>query len=324
MMKKGHHPPSAEMVFEAISFLKEKDGSSFKAIKKFIASTYNVDVVKQGPLIKKYLKAAVTNGDLIKANGNCTSTCFKLPATRKEKKKSKSAATKNKKPKTSKKRVAAEDKEAFIKKKKSNNSSKTRENKKDVSNKNQNVIEKKKTPQVNGEISKAKYITANNKTQFESDLSKFKYFKKKRANRKQKGSKNNKKPEATVVKLPEVISVKKEIKVEPEYSSESNSVTKEGDSNKNQKVGGNKKRRKRNRRRSSNIKTFKYNSKTSRTLLITDTSGNGRESNIAVNIKIIHKAPKKLTLADFLNHQKENLSSSMTPSPKKTRSNKRY
>ncbi|XP_050498486.1 histone H1-III-like [Diabrotica virgifera virgifera] len=56
---KPSHPPTSEMVNNAIKCLKERGGSSLQAIKKYIAANYKVDAEKVAPFIKKYLKAAV-------------------------------------------------------------------------------------------------------------------------------------------------------------------------------------------------------------------------------------------------------------------------
>ena len=40
--KKAEHPPSAVMVLAAVKALKEKNGSSLVAIKKYIAANYKV------------------------------------------------------------------------------------------------------------------------------------------------------------------------------------------------------------------------------------------------------------------------------------------
>lgn len=89
------HPPTAEMVNSAITSLKERSGSSLQAIKKYLTSTYKIDADKLAPFIKKYLRSAVADGDLIQTKGKGASGSFKLPA-------SKTATVK--KPKTSEKK----------------------------------------------------------------------------------------------------------------------------------------------------------------------------------------------------------------------------
>lgn len=74
-------PATSELVLNAITTLKERNGSSLQAIKKFIASTYKIDMEKLAPFIKKYLKNAVGAGKLIQTKGKGASGSFKLPAT---------------------------------------------------------------------------------------------------------------------------------------------------------------------------------------------------------------------------------------------------
>ncbi|XP_014295260.1 histone H1 [Microplitis demolitor] len=76
------HPSAAEMVTSAIKTLGERGGSSVQAIKKYIAATYMVDVDKQAPFIKKFLKSAVTKEILIQTKGKGASGSFKLAATK--------------------------------------------------------------------------------------------------------------------------------------------------------------------------------------------------------------------------------------------------
>merc|ERR1712183_273106 len=56
---KPTHPPASAMIAAAIKALKERNGSSLAAIKKYIAATYKVDVVKLAPFIRKALKKGV-------------------------------------------------------------------------------------------------------------------------------------------------------------------------------------------------------------------------------------------------------------------------
>merc|ERR1712242_596934 len=56
---KPTHPPTSAMIAAAIKALKERNGSSLAAIKKYIAATYKVDVVKLAPFIRKALKKGV-------------------------------------------------------------------------------------------------------------------------------------------------------------------------------------------------------------------------------------------------------------------------
>jgi histone H1/5 len=75
---KPSHPPTSEMVNNAIKGLKERGGSSLQAIKKFVAANYKVDAEKVAPFIKKYLKGAVASGSLVQTKGKGASGSFKL------------------------------------------------------------------------------------------------------------------------------------------------------------------------------------------------------------------------------------------------------
>ena len=68
--KKPDHPPVASMVNAAIAALKDRKGSSLPAIKKYIASTYKVNIDKLAPFVRKYLKKAVTDGKLVQVKGS--------------------------------------------------------------------------------------------------------------------------------------------------------------------------------------------------------------------------------------------------------------
>ncbi|KAK9878210.1 hypothetical protein WA026_021226 [Henosepilachna vigintioctopunctata] len=98
---KPTHPPTSDMVNNAIKGLKERSGSSLQAIKKYIATNYKVDPVKFAPFIKKYLNSAVQSGSLVRTKGKGASGSFKLAA---------SGAPGQSKTKTVKPRKAAGDK----------------------------------------------------------------------------------------------------------------------------------------------------------------------------------------------------------------------
>ena len=101
-----NHPPTATMVTAAVKTLKERGGSSLQAIKKYIAANYKVDVEKLAPFIKKYLKSAVTKGDLIQTKGKGANGSFKLSAAKKTDKKEKKPKAKTvKKPKAAAKKT---------------------------------------------------------------------------------------------------------------------------------------------------------------------------------------------------------------------------
>lgn len=113
---KPTHPPTSDMVNNAIKSLKERGGSSLQAIKKYLSSNYKIDAEKLAPFIKKYLKSAVSTGALIQTKGKGASGSFKLspsslkpkPITSgsvaqkqiKKKKVKKTTASEEKKPKT--------------------------------------------------------------------------------------------------------------------------------------------------------------------------------------------------------------------------------
>lgn len=113
---KPNHPPTSEMVDTAINSLKEKGGSSFLAIKKYISATYKTDAEKLAPFIKKYLKTAVVKGHLIQPKGKGASGSFKMSVKGAGKKESKPKAAKPKvlKPKAVKK--ASPEKKKAVKK----------------------------------------------------------------------------------------------------------------------------------------------------------------------------------------------------------------
>ena len=73
--KPAAHPPTASMVKAAIKALKERNGSSLPAIKKYIAANYKYDVVKNARFINKALKGMSEKGVLTKVKGS-----FKLSA----------------------------------------------------------------------------------------------------------------------------------------------------------------------------------------------------------------------------------------------------
>ncbi|XP_033216794.1 histone H1-like [Belonocnema kinseyi] len=91
---KPTHPPTADMVNAAIKELKERNGSSLQAIKKYVAATYKLDADKLAPFIKKYLKSAVASGKLVQPKGKGASGSFKLAVKDSKPKVAKSAASK--------------------------------------------------------------------------------------------------------------------------------------------------------------------------------------------------------------------------------------
>ena len=103
---KPAHPPTSVMVVAAVKALKERNGSSLPAIKKYIAANYKVDVAKLAPFIKKALKSLTEKGKLVQTKGKGASGSFKLAAAAKAEK------PKAKKPKTPKKKSSPKKKAA--------------------------------------------------------------------------------------------------------------------------------------------------------------------------------------------------------------------
>lgn len=112
---KPTHPPIAEMVYTGIKSLKERSGSSLQAIKKYVATTYKVDVDKLAPFIKKYLRNAVTSGQIVQTKGKGASGSFKLAAKEVKEKKT-VVAKKPKAPKAKATTKVAEKKPKAVKK----------------------------------------------------------------------------------------------------------------------------------------------------------------------------------------------------------------
>lgn len=124
---KPTHPPTSEMVNNAIKILKERGGSSLPAIKKYLAANYKVDTEKLAPFIKKYLKSAVSGGTLIQTKGKGASGSFKLSKAKGGEEKKKKAVT-TKKP-SAKKPKAKKEKSAEAKKKSASSAKKTEKKK---------------------------------------------------------------------------------------------------------------------------------------------------------------------------------------------------
>ena len=68
--KPAAHPPVAAMVKAAVKALKERNGSSLPAIKKYIAANYKVDIVKLNRFVNKALKTMTEKGVLTKVKGS--------------------------------------------------------------------------------------------------------------------------------------------------------------------------------------------------------------------------------------------------------------
>merc|ERR1711963_1140034 len=87
------HPPTSTMIAESIKALKERNGSSVPAIKKYIAANYKCDVVKLAPFIRKALKKGEIDKKLVQIKAS-----YKLAKEEKKPKAKKPAAKKAKKP----------------------------------------------------------------------------------------------------------------------------------------------------------------------------------------------------------------------------------
>nr|XP_029714984.1 histone H1-like [Aedes albopictus] len=76
--KPSTHPPVKEMVMAAIMHLKERKGSSLQAVKKYIGTNYECDVLRLNTFILKALKSGVEKGTLVQTKGTGASGSFKL------------------------------------------------------------------------------------------------------------------------------------------------------------------------------------------------------------------------------------------------------
>merc|ERR1712223_611328 len=103
--KKAEHPPSAVMVLAAVKGLKEANGSSLAAIKKYIAANYKVDIIKLSPFIRKAVKKLVESKKIAQTKGTGASGRFKAVKEAAKPKKAKKTAAK-KTPKKAKKPAA--------------------------------------------------------------------------------------------------------------------------------------------------------------------------------------------------------------------------
>merc|ERR1712107_258812 len=80
---KPAHPPTSVMIVNAVTALKERNGSSLPAIKKYITANYKADTVKLAPFIKKGLKNLVEKKVLIQTKGKGAPDRSRLPKLRK-------------------------------------------------------------------------------------------------------------------------------------------------------------------------------------------------------------------------------------------------
>nr|XP_054772401.1 histone H1.1, embryonic-like [Lytechinus pictus] len=162
--KPATHPPAAEMVMTAISELKERNGSSLQAFKKYIEQNFDVQMDRQLIFIKRALKAGVVKGKLTQTKGEGAPGSFKLNVqaakaqaaekakkekerakqqAQREKAKAKSAAQKEKKEKAA---AAKKAKAAPKKVKKPAKKTKTTEKKEKKKTPKKKVPAKKSTP----------------------------------------------------------------------------------------------------------------------------------------------------------------------------------
>lgn len=83
--KRHRHPTTAHMVSDAISSLRDRKGSSLKAINRYIASIYGIDISTYSVYIKTYIRNALATGKLIQSKGDGLNGSFKLPKIEKAK-----------------------------------------------------------------------------------------------------------------------------------------------------------------------------------------------------------------------------------------------
>ena len=132
------HPTCIDMIVAAIGNLKEKNGSSAQAIKKYIAANYNVDMEKLATHIRKALVTGVEKGKLVQTKGKGAAGSFKLNASAAK------ADAKAKKAKEAAKKKAQKEKEAAKKKAQKEKAAAKKKAQKDKAKKKKPVGDKKK------------------------------------------------------------------------------------------------------------------------------------------------------------------------------------
>merc|ERR1712059_132545 len=132
---KPSHPPTSVMVEAAIKGLKERKGSSLISIKKYIATNYKVDPVKNNHFIKKALASGVEKKTLLQAKGIGAAGSFKLAKVEVKPKKKPASASKKVKKATKPKTVKPKAKKAAPKKKAEKSAKKPSKPKKPVAKK---------------------------------------------------------------------------------------------------------------------------------------------------------------------------------------------
>lgn len=90
--KPAARPSAAKMVLAAITNLKERNGSSLQAIKKYIGVNFKCDVAKLSVFIRKALVNGVEKGTFTQCKGTGASGSFKLAVKEAAPKKAKTAA----------------------------------------------------------------------------------------------------------------------------------------------------------------------------------------------------------------------------------------
>lgn len=69
--RQAHHPPTLQMVKEALQALDEKKGASAIAIRRFILAKYpTVDSIRLKYLLKRALSKGLSCGDLVRHNSS--------------------------------------------------------------------------------------------------------------------------------------------------------------------------------------------------------------------------------------------------------------
>ncbi|GFT86197.1 late histone H1 [Nephila pilipes] len=76
--RNAKHPKVSEMVVLSIAMLNDRNGSSYRAIKKYISSNFNVDEKKIAAYIKRYIYTAVASGIIIQTKGKGVQGSFRL------------------------------------------------------------------------------------------------------------------------------------------------------------------------------------------------------------------------------------------------------
>ena len=103
--KEPTHPKYSEMVYGAITSLKERKGSSRQAILKYVVATYNLDEKIASIHVKGALIRGVEKGTLKQVKGTGATGSFRVVKQKPEPKKPKKTAVKKAPKKTDKKKL---------------------------------------------------------------------------------------------------------------------------------------------------------------------------------------------------------------------------